>query len=75
MRKKYGVYPGLETPLTPDEPDVLAAGGSLKENVGEPLMLGYTSDDKAKVSCARVSRFVYYSYAVVHLVNLSRRRA
>jgi hypothetical protein len=21
MRKKFGVYPGVKTPLTPDEPD------------------------------------------------------
>jgi hypothetical protein len=28
--KKYGAYPGVETPLTPDEPDVLDADDVLQ---------------------------------------------
>jgi len=26
FQNKYGAYPGVETPITPDEPDVLDAG-------------------------------------------------
>ena len=40
MRKKYGVYPGVEIPAILDGPDVLDAGDVVEGVVGEGLATG-----------------------------------
>jgi hypothetical protein len=40
MRKKYGVDPGVETPITSDEPGVLDGDGVVEGVVGDGLVSG-----------------------------------
>jgi hypothetical protein len=40
FQEKYGVYPGVETPITPDDPDVLDGGDGVKGVGGEGLATG-----------------------------------
>jgi hypothetical protein len=40
MRKKYGYTPGVQTPVTPDGPDVLDGGDGVEEVAIDGLAAG-----------------------------------